>query len=461
MGAGVSNWRLAKAVSQMGQLGVVSGTALSQILARRLQDGDPSGDMRRALAAFPFPRMAAKILDSYFIPGGRKDDEPYLPATMHSINHQPREAQELCIAGNFVEVYLAREGHNNPVGINYLEKIHLPHLPSLYGAMLAGVSVVIMGAGVPIDIPDALDALTEHKPAVYPIHVRGSETPVSLTFDPAEFLEGVPVHLTRPAFLPIVASSVLSTMLVRRLGDRFSGFVIEGPTAGGHNAPPRGAPKFSDDGQPLYGPRDVVDLETMRKLGKPFWLAGGYGSRERFLYAMANGAAGVQVGTAFALCTESGLLPEIRLALMDKVLSGHAKVRTDPVASPAGFPFKIAELEGTLSDKNIHSKRRRVCDLGFLREPYRCDDGTIGFRCPAESENSFTSKGGNIQDTEGRMCLCNALVANIGMPQRLRDGSLEPCLITLGDDMAGAARFCKPGSSEYTAADVINSILGT
>jgi NAD(P)H-dependent flavin oxidoreductase YrpB (nitropropane dioxygenase family) len=40
LGAGISNWRLAHAVSQLGQLGVVSGTALDQIFARRLQDGD-------------------------------------------------------------------------------------------------------------------------------------------------------------------------------------------------------------------------------------------------------------------------------------------------------------------------------------------------------------------------------------------------------------------------------------
>ena len=58
MGAGVSNWRLAQAVSRLGQLGLVSGTALDPILARRLQDGDPGGHMRRGLDAFPFPAMA-------------------------------------------------------------------------------------------------------------------------------------------------------------------------------------------------------------------------------------------------------------------------------------------------------------------------------------------------------------------------------------------------------------------
>ena len=61
MGAGVSSWRLAQAVSRLGQLGVVSGTALDEIFVRRLQDGDPGGHMRRGLDAFPFPAMAERI----------------------------------------------------------------------------------------------------------------------------------------------------------------------------------------------------------------------------------------------------------------------------------------------------------------------------------------------------------------------------------------------------------------
>ena len=58
MGVGVSSWRLARSVSRVGGLGVVSGTALDVVLARRLQDGDPGGHMRRALAAFPEQGMA-------------------------------------------------------------------------------------------------------------------------------------------------------------------------------------------------------------------------------------------------------------------------------------------------------------------------------------------------------------------------------------------------------------------
>ncbi|HEY6553858.1 MAG TPA: nitronate monooxygenase, partial [Vicinamibacteria bacterium] len=39
MGVAVSSFGLARAVSREGQLGVVSGTALDVVLARRLQSG--------------------------------------------------------------------------------------------------------------------------------------------------------------------------------------------------------------------------------------------------------------------------------------------------------------------------------------------------------------------------------------------------------------------------------------
>src|SRR5690349_3236112 len=77
MGVAVSGWPLARAVSRLGQLGVVSGTALAVILARRLQLGDPGGELRRALAQFPFPHMTARILADYFVPGGKSPNTPF------------------------------------------------------------------------------------------------------------------------------------------------------------------------------------------------------------------------------------------------------------------------------------------------------------------------------------------------------------------------------------------------
>lgn len=456
MGAGVSSWRLAKAVSMLGQLGVVSGTALDLILARRLQDGDLGGHCRRALAAFPFPAMARRVLERYFIPEGRKPGEPYRAVPMLGVNG-PRDAYELIICGNFVEVWLAREGHNGFVGINFLEKIQLPHLPSLYGAMLAGVAAVLMGAGIPRDIPGAIDRLALHEPAEYGLRVvdaAGSET-VRLAFDPHEWTERELAPLTRPAFLPIIASNALAASLVRRANGRIDGFIVEGPTAGGHNAPPRGPLVLSQKGEPIYSNRDEVDLGQLAALGLPFWVAGGTAKPEKIRAVMAAGAHGVQVGTAFAFCVESGLTTEYRHRLLAMVRSGEARVFTDPVASPTGFPFKVARVPGTVSEEDVYLQRSRICDLGYLREAYRREDGSVGFRCASEPVEVFLKKGGIKADAEGRKCLCNALMANIGMPQLRPSGYEEQPLFTCGDDLVDLGRFLPEEGLDYTAADVI------
>jgi NAD(P)H-dependent flavin oxidoreductase YrpB (nitropropane dioxygenase family) len=136
MGAGVSGWTLARAVSKAGQLGVVAGTALDVILARRLLVGDPCGHMRRALEHFPIPGVAQRILKRYFVRGGKAEDAPFKSLPLLDTDPSP-ERQELIVAANFAEVFLAKEGHDGAVGINYLEKLQLPTLPSIFGAMLS------------------------------------------------------------------------------------------------------------------------------------------------------------------------------------------------------------------------------------------------------------------------------------------------------------------------------------
>jgi nitronate monooxygenase len=461
MGAGVSSWKLAQAVSRLGQLGVVSGTAIDQIFARRLQDGDPAGHMRRALNYFPFPLMAERAWDKFYVPGGKPANASYKTLPMHT-KDTPRELSELCIVANFVEVFLAREGHNNPVGINYLEKIQIPHLPSLYGAMLAGVGYVLMGAGVPLKIPGALDLLSCHRPATYTLHVTGTEDgdDTTMTFVPAEFMERDLAPLARPKFLAIIASNTLATTMLKRANGRVDGFVIEGPTAGGHNAPPRGKLQLDEAGEPIYGERDQVDLGKIRELGVPFWLAGGYGSPEKVRESLAVGATGVQVGTAFAYCAESGLRDDYKQALLTKVVSGDARVVTDSLASPTGFPFKVAQLEGTLSERDVYAARPRVCDLGYLREAYKGPDGKIAYRCPGEPVTVYLSKGGKQENTVGRTCLCNALVATIGHPQIRSGRYVERGLVTSGDDLAGITRFLPQGGEPtYRAGDVVRKLL--
>jgi nitronate monooxygenase len=460
MGVGVSNWRLAQTVSKLGQLGVVSGTAIDNLFVRRLADGDEGGNMRRGVEAFPFPEMAKRIWQEYFVPGGKPAGAPYPTVPMHQ-RKDIRKLIELCMVSNFVEVFLAREGHKNPVGINFLEKVQMPHLSSIYGAMLAGVGYVLMGAGIPLHIPGVLDAFAAHHAAEYKLSVTGAlpGQDTQMHLDPADYAEGPLPFLHRPRFLAIVASNTLAMTMLRRASGRVDGLVIEGPTAGGHNAPPRGKLQLNAAGEPVYGERDRVNIEELRTLGVPFWLAGGYGNAAKLREALELGAAGIQVGTAFAFSQESGMRSDLKQRLIGQAVTGTGEVFTDPLASPTGFPFKVALLEGTASQLPIYEERKRVCDLGYLRDPYATQDGGIGYRCSAEPVANYVAKGGKVEDTVGKKCLCNALLANIGHAQMRKDDAAEPALVTTGDDLNTVAQFLAPGRESYSAVDVVASLL--
>ena len=134
---------------------------------------------------------------------------------------------------------------------------------------------------------------------------------------------------------------------------------------------------------------------------------------------------------------------------------GTVQVFTDPVASPTGFPFKVLTLEGTTSDDAVYKERARICDLGYLREYYEKPDGSVGSRCSAEPLEDWVQKGRAADETEGRKCLCNCLAANIGHAQVRADGSVEPAMLTVGDDVTAISGF----ADGYTAADVVEFMM--
>lgn len=455
MGVGVSGWRLARAVSQAGQLGVVSGTALDLLLTRNLQLGDPGGHLRRALKAFPLPGVAERIVGKYFVENGKPADAPF--KTTPIFNHQPaRETGELNIAAAFVAIHLAKEGHDGVVGLNLLEKIQVPTLYVLLGAMLADVDVVLVGAGIPRRIPKILDDFAAGQTAEMRLDVTGATEPVMMRLNPADY--GVPHPLKRPVFLAIVSSPVLAENLRRKADGRVDGFVVEGSVAGGHNAPPRGPMRLSEQGEPVYGERDRIDPQAFVKIGLPFWLAGGFGKPGKLHAAQAAGAHGIQVGTAFALCQESGFKPELKSHILAMIRSDELHVRTDARASPTGFPFKLANLPESVAEPTVYQDRGRVCDLGVLREAYQKPDGTIGYRCSSEPEDIYHGKGGDPAHAVGRLCLCNSLCASVGIGQ-VRHGEKEPPLITLGDDFPVIRQFLPADGEGYCAADVVRTLL--
>jgi nitronate monooxygenase len=216
---------------------------------------------------------------------------------------------------------------------------------------------------------------------------------------------------------------------------------------------------LNERGEPIYGEKDEVDLLKFLKASKglPFWLAGSYAKPEKLRDVTEIGGAGVQVGTLFALSDEAGLDPNIRQKVLNRLAEGDMDVFTDPAASPTGFPFKVLEIEDTLADEKVYKDRPRVCNLGYLRMPYVRPDGKIGYRCPSEPVDAWVKKGGEIEATEGRKCLCNSLCANVGFPQ-VHNHFTEPPLITIGDDVNSCRRFLKQdadGQWGYSAKDVV------
>jgi NAD(P)H-dependent flavin oxidoreductase YrpB (nitropropane dioxygenase family) len=454
MGVAISDWRLAGAVTRAGQLGVVSGTALEIVCTRRLQDGDPEGHVRRALAAFPVRRIADWIISAYYVPGGKPPDDPYRAVPRFTLQPAQR-LQELIVAANFVEVFLAKEYGRGPVGINYLRKIEMPLPAAMYGALLAGVDYVLMGAGNPADLPDLVRRLCRAEDVSMPVRVQGarsSDGPYAVEFSPSRTIGASTAPLASPQVLAIVASVELAQALAADPRTRPEGFILEGPAAGGHNAPPRGPRRTDEFGQPVYDDRDRVELSDLVAVGLPVWAAGGCGTPDGLHAALAAGAAGIQVGTAFAFCDESGLDSDVKSRALAQARDGVLTSRSD-------------WLEGTLSESPVREARTSVCDLGMLRSAYLTADGAVGYRCPAEPLAAYTThKGGRAATAEGRMCLCNALLASAGLPQRRRNGYREPPLVTAGSDFTAVADLLRDAPddiSSYSATEVIDYLLGS
>ncbi|MBI2172015.1 MAG: nitronate monooxygenase [Chloroflexi bacterium] len=468
MGVNVSNWQLARAVASAGDrlgvrtMGVVSGTGIGIVVARRLQDGDPGGHIRKAFDAFPYSEMADRVWDAWYVEGGKPEGKPYKSIPM--VNFKLRlDVAELIVCANFAEVWLAKQGHNGPIGINYLEKIQTPRLPEILGAMIAGVDVVLMGAGIPHQVPGVLDRFAAYEPASYYLDVVGAgsrEFPMAL--DPASIVpERFVGRLRRPRFFAIVATHVLAQFLSdpRRTTGRVDGFIAEGPTAGGHNAPPRDRSKFNQRGEPVYGEKDTVDPRKMRELGRPFWLAGSYAHPQKLTEALAEGAAGCQMGSIFALCEESGLRVDLKRELRRLAFRRHLDVVADSRSSPSGFPFNVAQLSGTVSDAEAHDARTRICDIGYLRHAYKTERGAIAFRCPSEPVDTYIKRGGKIEDTEGRKCLCNGLLSAVGLAQMHHWGEELP-IVTLGRNTDFIHDLIDDEEGRYTAADALRYLLG-
>jgi NAD(P)H-dependent flavin oxidoreductase YrpB (nitropropane dioxygenase family) len=156
----------------------------------------------------------------------------------------------------------------------------------------------------------------------------------------------------------------------------------------------------------------------------------------------------------------------VRRDVLRRLRDGTLEVRTEPAASPTGFPFKVARLPGSVADPEVHDARPRLCDLGYLRTPYAREAGGIGYRCPAEPLAHHARKGGDAAGAAAAVCLCNGLTAAVGLGQTRADGYAEPPLVTLGADLDAVRELLRvrdaggEPDAEWTAEQVLDWILG-
>ncbi len=456
MGVNVSGWHLARSVSLLGGRGTISGVVLQRLLPRVLQLGDPGGHMRRALSHFPFPHISEPLIKIYFVEGGIPKGKSFKSVPMFTVNPTSLLIA-LTVCSNFAFVWLAKENNPNPISINYLEKIAMHHVYAITGAMLAGVDYITMGAGIPLQIPKLIDDIYNGREASYRVPVIGDDIKShTMKFDAEKFFGDRLPKMKKPGFVPIIASNLLANMFMKKLpAGSIDGFVVEEPTAGGHNAPPRKL-LLGAQGEPLpvYGEKDFVDYPLLAKLGIPFWIGGSHASPEKLKWALSVGASGIQAGSIFALCEESGMNPELRKKIRKLGFNNELTIRTDMRISPTGFPFKVVELGETIADSGVYNERARICNQGELVSLYEKADGTIGYRCASEPLTNFFVKGGNVADCEGRGCLCNGLMSavDLGNPS-------EAPIITMGDDLSFLKLIMKDDEGDYFAQDAMNYLL--
>ena len=276
---------------------------------------------------------------------------------------------------NFCEVFLAKEGHDGLVGINFLRKIELPIPFACLGAMLAGVDYVLVGAGqsgrpagaAPPALPPAGRRAARCAPAGHdqrPRDVRRSgaaRAPCSATVAPLT---------PGRQLLAIVASDELAAGLAGQAATRPDGFVVEGR----HSRRAQRTAPGSAAARPRPGSRSTATAtpSTWRRStgwgcrsGSPV-----HAARRRACCCAQHSRA--PPGSRWAPPSRSASNPASadqlkRQVLGDRRRRWRAGVRTDWRASPTGYPFKVVQAPGTLSDAAVVAGRPRVCDLGALR----------------------------------------------------------------------------------------------
>jgi nitronate monooxygenase len=243
MGIGVSAHRLAGSVARQGALGTISSVDLRQ----------------------HHPDLLAE---------SRRDKE-----TLDRLNRVALDRE--------IRAALALSEGRGAVGVNEMKAVNA-HAQYVRQSCESGAHAIVMGAGLPIDLPE----LAAGFPDVALIPILSEARGVSIV--------------------------VRKWMRKNRLPDAI---VIEHPRyAGGH----LGATRLADVGDPRYDFEPVLAavFEIFRELGIereriPLIVAGGIHTHEQVRTLIGLGACAVQLGTPFAVSVEGDAHPEFKRVLAE------------------------------------------------------------------------------------------------------------------------------------------------
>ena len=294
MGVGVSAHRLAGSVAALGALGTISSVDLRQ----------------------HHPDLLART-------EGTRDKALHDRANLEALDREVRAA-------------LALAAGRGAVAVNVMKAVGA-HAGYVRQACESGAHAIVMGAGLPLDLPQ----LTADFPGV--------------------------------ALVPILSESRGVGIVLRkwmRRGRLPDAIVIEQPAfAGGH----LGATRLDEVADARFGFERVLgevfalyrelDLERERI---PLILAGGIHTPAQVRELLALGASAVQLGTAFAVCAEGDAHPEFKRVL--------AEARPEDIVtfmSVAGLPARAVATPWLRN----YLKREKALQAHARADPRRCVPG--------------------------------------------------------------------------------------
>jgi nitronate monooxygenase len=236
-------------------------------------------------------------------------------------------------------------GGNGLVAVNVMKAVDA-HAAYVRQACASGAQAIVMGAGLPLDLPE----LAEGYPDVALIPILSDA-------------RGVAIVLKKWARLRKFGSG-------GRLPDAI---VIEHPLfAGGHLGAPNPADLASarfDFAEVLPGIFKIFDEMGVRRGQIPVIVGGGVNSHEKLLAALALGASAVQIGTPFAVTVEGDAHPNFKRVL--------AEAKPEDIVtfmSVAGLPARAVRTPWLAN----YLKREARLQAVAKADPGRC---AIGLHC--------------------------------------------------------------------------------